>query len=526
MSKFILSAVFSVAASFSLVASAADAKASKYYEDALVRYEKKDIPGAIIQLKNAIQIDKSMLPVHLLLGKALMQNGEVAGAEVAIQEALRLGVNRAELVVLLGQAYIAQGKHIPFLDQATFSTAGLPLSVQLQLHLLRASALTDLGRPREALKAIDEARVIDGRSPDVWLAEVPVRVRAGQLKEAMDAADKALALAPNLAEGWYQKGSVQHARGDMTAALASYDKALQILPEHVDGRVSRAGIYLDLGRYADATKDVAELRRLYPDDPRGAYLKALLAEREGDSAASIAALKEVTELLDPVPIDFIRYRPQMLMLNGLSHFGLNEREKAKQFLEAYQKVQPVSPVNKLLARLYLSDGNPAAAINLLESYLKVQPGDGQALTQLASAHMALGRPGKATALMQQALKTQDNPNFRTALGMSLVGGGQAANGIVELEAAYKKDPRQTQAATALIQLYLAKRWSSSSPATPATTTCWAWRKASLATWRVPVRRLTKPLHSTPSRCPPKSTWRGWRLPPKPTTPPLCGSATF
>jgi len=38
------------------VSLAADAKASKYYEDALVRYEKKDLAGAIIQLKNALQI--------------------------------------------------------------------------------------------------------------------------------------------------------------------------------------------------------------------------------------------------------------------------------------------------------------------------------------------------------------------------------------------------------------------------------------------------------------------------------------
>lgn len=81
---------------------AADAKASKYYEDALVRYEKKDLEGAIIQLKNALQIDKNMLPVQMLLGKALLQNGDVVAAEVALTEALRLGVNRAEVVISLG----------------------------------------------------------------------------------------------------------------------------------------------------------------------------------------------------------------------------------------------------------------------------------------------------------------------------------------------------------------------------------------------------------------------------------------
>ena len=88
-------------------AAAADARASRFYEDALARYEKQDLAGAIIQLKNALQIDRNMLPVHVLMGKALLQNGEAVAAEVALTEALRLGVNRAEVVMPLAQAFVA-----------------------------------------------------------------------------------------------------------------------------------------------------------------------------------------------------------------------------------------------------------------------------------------------------------------------------------------------------------------------------------------------------------------------------------
>lgn len=429
-------------------------KAAKFYEDALARYEKKDIAGAILQLKNALQVDPNMLPVQLLLGKALMQNGEVVAAEVAYTEALRLGVNRAEVVIPLGQAYLAQGKHKLVLEQPTFNPAGLPPTTQIRLQLLRAATFGDLGNPGKALQAIDEARVLDNRAPDSWLAEVPVRIRAGQLKEAAVAVDKALALAPNSAEGHYQKGSITHLQGNLRGALASYDKALQIDPVHVDALVTRIGLYLDLARFDDAAKDVADLLRVAPREPRGGYLKALLAERKGDAATVREGLKQVTELLDPVPPEFIRYRPQMLMLNGLAHFGLNQREKAKGYLEAFQRAQNNSPASKLLARIYLGEGNAAPAVAVLETYLKAQPGDGQAMTLLANAYMAQGRNAKATVLMQQALKTQDNPAFRTALGMSLVGSGQAGPAATELEAAYKKDPNQTQAGTVLVELYL------------------------------------------------------------------------
>lgn len=429
-------------------------EASGYYEDALMRYEKRDIPGAIIQLKNALQVDPNMLPVQLLLGKALMRNGEVTAAEVAFKEALRLGVNRAEVVTQLGQAYVAQGKHKLVMEEKVFAPEGLPPGIQLDMHLLRATVLADLGDPSMALREVDAARAIDSRNERVWLTEVPIRIRARQIKEANAAADMALSLMPSSAEGLYQKGEIAHVEGDLRAATALYDRALVADKSHIEARVARIGIALDQERYADAAKDVAELQTLAPNEPRGAYMQALLAERDGDTATSLAALKKVTELLDPVPIDFIRFRPQLLMLNGLSHFGLNQNEKAKQYLEAFQQVQNNSPVSKLLARIYMTDGNPGQAVSVLEPYLRVQPSDGQALTLLAAAHMAQGRHAKATALMQQALKTQDKPEFRTALGLSLVGDGQSANGQAELEAAYKKDPKQIHAAITLVQLYL------------------------------------------------------------------------
>jgi putative PEP-CTERM system TPR-repeat lipoprotein len=433
---------------------ATDAKASRFYEDALMRYERKDIPGAIIQLKNALQIDNTMLPVQVLLGKALLANGEAANAEVALTEALRLGVNRTEVVLPLAKAVIAQGKQKELMEQARFALAGLPPGIQLQLLLLRASAASDLGDAQSAMKNIEEARALDARSPDVWLAEVPVRIRTRQFREALAAADKALALAPNSAEGLYQKASIAHVQSDLNTALAGYERALKADPEHVESRLARAGIHLDRNRPAEAKVDVMEVVRVAPLEPRGAYLKALLAEREGNLPASRAALREVTELIDPVHVDFIRYRPQLLMLNGLAHFGLNEREKAKPYLEMFQKAQNNSPVSKLLAQIYLSENNLDRAIEVLEIYMKGHAGDAHGAALLAGAYMSKGRHAKATALMQEALRSRDLPEFRTALGLSLIGSGQVGHAVTELETAFKNDPKQVQAGSALIGLYL------------------------------------------------------------------------
>ena len=433
---------------------ATDPKAARLYEDALLRYEKKDLPGAIIQLKNALQIDKNMLPVHVLLGKALLDNGDFVAAEVAFQEALRLGVNRAEVVVPMAKAVVGQAKLQAVLDQPRFADAGLPPGIKAQLLLLKASAAADLGKPQSALGFIEEARMIDGGLSDTWLAEVPIRLRARQVREATAAADRALEMTPGSADALYLRGSIAHVTSDLPAALSYYDRALKVQPAHSEALVSRAGLLLDLRRWPDAARDVAELRKSSPTDPRGAYLAAMLSEHDGNKAAARAALNQVTALLDPVPMEFIRFRPQLLILGGLAHYGLNQREKAKPYLEAVQRSQPNTPVAKLLAQIYLSEGSVDRATEAMENYLKGQPSDAQAMLLLASAYMSQGRHARATSLMQQALARQDVPALRGMLGIGLVGAGQYAQAVAEFERVMRQDPGNVQAGSALASIYL------------------------------------------------------------------------
>ena len=109
---------------------------------------------------------------------------------------------------------------------------------------------------------------------------------------------------------------------------------------------------------------------------------------------------------------------------------------------------------KLLSRIYLAEKNVGRATEVLDAYLRANPGDAQAVMLLASAQMAQGRHGSATRTMQTAIQQTDLPAFRGALGMSLMGAGKFSAAIPELEAALKRDPGQIQAGTALAALYL------------------------------------------------------------------------
>ncbi|HOL36244.1 MAG TPA: PEP-CTERM system TPR-repeat protein PrsT, partial [Rubrivivax sp.] len=126
-------------------------KASRLYEDALQRFDKKDYAGTIIQLKNALQIDRKMLAVQVLLGRALLANGEYVAAQAAFEEALALGVNAAEVVLPLAESIEGQGKPGVVLSDPRFAHAALPQDVKARLLRLKAAAATDVGQPRDAL---------------------------------------------------------------------------------------------------------------------------------------------------------------------------------------------------------------------------------------------------------------------------------------------------------------------------------------------------------------------------------------
>lgn len=444
---------------------AADPAASRLYEDALARFEKKDYDGAILQLKNAQKIDSKMLPVHVLLGRALLARGELNAAEVSLDEALKLGVNPTEVLLPLAETMVAQGKPGTLLSDQRFAHASLQGPLKGKVLLMKAAAASDVGDQREALKLLAEARALDNSGAESWVAEVPIRVRARQIPEAKAAADKAVALDPKSPAAAYQQATVAHVSGDLKSAVTMYTRTLALKADHVDALVARAGLYIDLRRMDEAAADVAAARKADPRDPRAAYLHALVLERTGSKDDVRKALIEVTNLFDPIPMEFLRFRPQVLMLGGMAHFGLDQYEKALPYLEMVVRQDANSPVSKLLARIYLRLGRSDKAVESLEQYLRSHPGDTQATALLASTQLSLGRYARSAQLMQEAVKKTDDPSMRTLLGISLVGAGKFSEGAGELEATLKKDPKQMQAGISLVALYLESGQGSKAVAT-------------------------------------------------------------
>lgn len=437
------------------LAPAREDKAAGFYEDALTRLEKQDEAGAIIQLKNALQSDPRMVSAHVLLGRAYLQNGQPDAAQESLETAQRLGADRSQIALLLARAMVDQGKSKEVLDR--FPPESVPHHERGELLVVRGEALKQQGDYRGATQSFELARATDPASLTAMLALADAYARQGREVEAKRLADEAVAKAPGDARVWYSKAAVLHAARSFDGALEAYAQALKLQPKNIEARVGRVSLLFDLGRDKEALPDIDYLRRESPQEPRGAYYRALYSNRIGDAKATQAALTEVTALLDPVPPEVLRARaPEMLMIGALAHHGLNESEKAIRYLEAFIQGSPTNPgARKLLASIYISRKEYTRAIDVLEVGVRHAPKDPQLLALLASAYMAVGKNQMAARFLEQAMETGGgSTEVNATLGFNLLQSGQQELGIQYLQKAFDKDSSRGNLGTSLAVLYV------------------------------------------------------------------------
>jgi putative PEP-CTERM system TPR-repeat lipoprotein len=433
-------------------------RASEFYEDALARMQKGDANGAVVQLKNALQQDNKMLPALVLLGEAYLKTGAPLGAERVLADAERLGADRSQIIAMQVETYGLLGRDRELLER--FSPDGLPPGVQYKVLVARAYAQMDLGQYKAATQSLDQARQIDPNAAAALVALSRGYLQQGQFDQAGAFAQSAIDRNPSDPAGWNMKGSIAHARGDANGALAGYARALSLNPAYLDVLIARASLLIDLGRDAEAAKDVAVLNQKFPADPRSAYLKALLAGKKGNDAEVKAALIAATSALDALPPEAVMAKPQLSLLGGVAHYSLGQNQKAKTYLGYFLKKSPQHMgARKLYTGILMAEKDYANAIAFLEGPARARPDDPQALSMLASAYMALGQHTRAVSLLRQAdeLSGGKSPDIAANFGLSLIGTGQEDLALIQLQKAYAEAPGRASSGMPLALLYLKKQ---------------------------------------------------------------------
>lgn len=445
--RFSLSLAFVLPAAIVLLVGCSGPSADSLLQDARISLSKGNTKEAIIELKGALQQKPNFADARLLLGKALLDGGEVPAAIIELRKALDTKLLTDQVVPPLMQAMLGERQYQMIIDEFGPVELKTPAAqAALKTHL--AWAYMSLGNADKAHAALQDAL----RSVPNFSAALALQARIAALAHRTDEAllliEKAVAEAPSDPQAWFQKGEILLlSKKDPKAAMEAFRKALSIQPNHMPSRSGLISALLEQRDLKAAGEQLVELQKSMPQHLQTAYLGAQLAFASQD-------YKRATELVEQVE-KIAPSNVPVLQLAGTIHLSSGALPHAERSLNRALSLQPNSPFTRRhLAQTLIRMGQPVKAIVILRPLIDANDSDPQTYALAGEAHILDGNLDLARANFEKAVsldpENQSNRTFLTLAKQKMVG-IQAT--VTELQKIAAND-KGTNADLALISVLL------------------------------------------------------------------------
>lgn len=393
-----------------------------------------------------------MLAAHLLLAKVLIDLGQMPAAEASLEEALRLGVSRTEVLPLLGRVYLRLGEPAKLLERVRID--GMPTALHAEILTMRGTAQAMSGQLPAASASFAQARAADERSPEPLVAEAAVLTRFGEVKQAVSLARKATEVAPRSAMAWHQLGNAEQALGNTRIALDAQERAIALAPKLVDAHVGKASLLIGLDRRSEAAALLKQLQDWKVSEPRASYLRAVLQAGSGDTKAASASWTEAVNLIDPMPPALRSSSEPLLLTGALSHRALGNVQKALEYLDTLLARNPRHFAGRLLQASYLIEkGEGLKAKVLVDELLRQAPAEAQVLALAGRLAVLRRQFDQAAGYFERAQAAGAGSSALRDLALSQSAMGQGKLAMANLEKVVAQNPRDVRAAIELAVAY-------------------------------------------------------------------------
>lgn len=375
--------------------------AEEHLADAQILQQSGNWSGAILEYKNAVQLDPNNKDGRVGLGHAHLELGDFDSGLKELKRARSLGANDTETTLAITRALIILGNN----DEAATELALHGDFEQYDWRYLQAMLDLRVGRyedAKEVFAALAEERPADRQAQrgliSSWL-------QLGEVEEAKKALNVAIESGPEDVDIWTMKGELDVMDGDYEAARVAYDNALKLDPDAYSARIGQVVALVGLDRFEHAKDVMAKLPDAAENDLRVIYLTGIIAEGLDNTGEAIVQFRTV-----------VQQRP--------AH------------REALQK----------LAKLHFESGEMSRAIEYLEQLTSLFPGEQQYRKQLGAAQLAAGRLDSAFEELESLdinIEKQTDANMLALLGSAYAKQGKLSDGIDSLKRAHELAPDST-----------------------------------------------------------------------------------
>ncbi len=433
-----------------LMLGCSDNDPNKKLAAAKAHLQAKDSRSAVIEIKNALQLNPELAEARFMLGTVLMQQGEAEAAEIELRKALAAQHPKELVVPALAEAMLSNGLAKKLVDEFAQTRLG-PAAADASLQTSLATAYDALGKKDAAAAALKSALAANPDHVPALLARARQKALAGDFDGALQTCELVLTKDTGNAGAWQLKGDIlQQGKGDAVGALAAYRKAVEIDPRFVPGHLAVLKLLLRQQKFEEAGAQLQALKQFDAKNPQTLYFEAQLAYLQQDYPR---ANELAQQLLAAWPGN-----PAVLELAGAVAFRMNALPQAEvHLLGAVQAAPDLALARRLLVATYLRSGQSVkalAAVKAAEGKDGLEPG---LLVFAGQAHLQTGDAKRAAEYFAEALKLDpDNARKRTVLAITQVAIGSTQLGFDELQTVAGADSG-TAADLALIAAHMQRR---------------------------------------------------------------------
>jgi tetratricopeptide (TPR) repeat protein len=435
-----------------LLPAGAAAQAGDPYLDFLLarRLEQDgDVKGAQTALERAAAEDPESAEIRAELAAFHMRQNDAAAAEKAARDALSRDAQNIEAHRVLGLVLAAYAESatengeeakapeftktaIEHLEKVA-ATPGGGTDTNVQFNLGRLYLRS--GEHQKAIERLSQVLEQNPYSIQARLSLAQALGAAGRNNEAADvlaaAVDDEPRLASTLAQ-FYERA------GKPDAAAEAYARALAANPKDLRALLALSREYSGKGEYDKAIDTLMKAQALVPNDPAiAAYLAQtyLQAKKYQEAAAFAAAAQKKF----PADLRFTRLQARVL-------FDTGNQSAALALIESAVRSHPDdSGVYLSMADLYTDAGRPDQALKTLETAVKRFPAEADVLNYLGYMLADRGlRLDESVQLITRALAIDpDNPSYLDSLGWAHFKRGELGQAETYLAKAAEGLPRNS-----------------------------------------------------------------------------------
>tara|TARA_R110000868_G_scaffold6363_13_gene36181 strand:+ start:25117 stop:27927 length:2811 start_codon:yes stop_codon:yes gene_type:complete len=363
-----------------------------------ISYALNQYEQAVSNLERYTQAVPNNIRARKLLGATLVRKREAARAITVLEPLVTEETKDAQLLTLLGSAYMQVGKF----NEGTkyFSRASEAAPDVASIRMQQALGSLAQGESDAAVGQLENAINLDpeARQATVLLALVKLRKRdfdgaliaARNLQKQM----KDNPLADNLI------GAAYLGKGDRKAARETFEAALQKKADFHPARMNLAQLDLQDKKVDEAKK---QYETIIEQDPKhmGAMLAmANIAAQENDQNAVVSWLKRAGEA-NPTSLT-----PNLRLIQ---YYGRNrEFQKAVSVARGLSNSQPDNPrVLEALGRAQTAAGEAIAAVQTYERLSSLNPNSAPILGLVAGAQISAKDPESARRTLKDAISLDE-----------------------------------------------------------------------------------------------------------------------